>query len=142
MSRGIFVDTGAWKAWIDKKDEDHQAIRNEFDRCRSEKIPLETSDYVVSETLTLLRMRPGLGHPVAVGFGEMVQSSHVIRIHAISSDLFQKAWKIFQRYSDKDFSFVDCTSFALMEKRGLKEVLALDDHFTQYGFQKTPIRVT
>ena len=133
--RAVFVDTSAWKALIDTADQCHESIKKQFEKCRSEKIVLETTDYVVSETLTLLRIRPGLGFRVAVQFGQMVHSSQVIQINVITPDLFQKAWGIFQRYSDKDFSFVDCSSFALMEKKGLREALTLDIHFTQYGFE-------
>lgn len=138
MNRGVFVDTGAWKAWIDKKDEDHVQVRTQFERCRSERRRLETSDYVISETLTLLKLRPGLGHRIAVQFGTMVQESEVTHIHFISSDIFQKTWEIFKKYSDKQFSFVDCSSFAWMENRGLKIALTLDHHFVQYGFDCWP----
>lgn len=138
MSRAVFVDTGAWKAFVDAKDEFHLPVKKEFERCRSEKIALGTTDYVVSETLTLLRLRPGLGYRMAVEFGKMVQSSQVIQIDFVSPEIFQKGWEIFQKYSDKDFSFVDCTSFALMEKKGLREALAVDPHFSQYGFEKKP----
>ena len=138
MRRPVFVDTGAWKAFVDAKDEFHRPVKGQFERCRSEKIVMETTDYVLSETLTLLRLRPGLGHQVAVGFGRMVQASQVIHINSISPELFQKGWEIFQRYADKDFSFVDCTSFALMEKKEIREALALDAHFTQYGFERRP----
>ena len=34
---------------------------------------------------------------------------------------------------DKTFSFTDCTSFALMERIGVTEVFAFDEHFKQYG---------
>ncbi len=132
------MDTGGWKAFLDAKDQFHPTVKEQFNRFRFEKIPLETTDYVVSETLTLLRLRPGLGHRIAVEFGRMVQSSQVIQIHFITPELFQKAWEIFQRYSDKDFSFVDCASFALMEKRGLRRALSVDPHFTQYGFERFP----
>ena len=139
MSRRLFVDTGAWKAWLDKKDRFHQVVDQEFERCRRENISLVTTDYIISETLTLLRMRAGLGHALALKFGETIFSSQVIHLEFISTELFHKAWEIFRRYQNKDFSFVDCSSFALMEAQGLKEALSLDQHFTQYGFQRYPV---
>ena len=45
----------------------------------------------------------------------------------------KKAWEIFVKYRDKTFSFTDCSSFALMERIGITEVFAFDEHFTQYG---------
>ena len=138
MSLSLFVDTGAWKAFIDEKDISHKLVRGEFARCREEKIILETTDYIVSETLTLLRMRPGLGYRVATQFGKMIQTTQVVRLNFVTPELFQRGWEIFEKYSDKDFSFVDCTSFAFMEKKGLREALAFDEHFTQYGFIRRP----
>ena len=48
------------------------------------------------------------------------------------------ARSIFVRYRDKDFSFTDCTSFAVMRQLRLTEVLTLDDHFSQMGFTVLP----
>jgi predicted nucleic acid-binding protein len=44
-------------------------------------------------------------------------------------------------YSDKTFSFTDCTSFSLMERVEITEVFAFDDHFMQYGvFSVLPLQ--
>ena len=45
----------------------------------------------------------------------------------------EKGWEIFVKYRDKAFSCTDCTSFALMERVGMIEVFAFDEHFKQYG---------
>lgn len=134
MKRAVFVDTSGWKAYLDLKDSGHRLAREVFEKCRREKLRLCTSDYVVSETLTLLRMRPGLGHAIACQFGRLVEDSQAIEFLFVTPKLFQKAWQIFKRYDDKDFSFVDCTSFALMEDLKLTQAIAFDSHFTQYGF--------
>jgi len=42
-------------------------------------------------------------------------------------------------YNDKDFSFTDCTSFALMERLKIKTAFSFDAHFTQYGFIRIPL---
>ena len=36
-------------------------------------------------------------------------------------------------YRDKDFSYCDAISFAVMERLGITEVIAFDEHFRQYG---------
>ena len=43
------------------------------------------------------------------------------------------------RYNDKDFSFVDCTSFALIDHHRLDYAFAFDGHFRQYRFKRTVI---
>ncbi len=53
MSR-VFVDTGAWFARFVPTDPDHSAAKSWLD---SSTRPLITTDYVLDELLTLLRIR-------------------------------------------------------------------------------------
>lgn len=46
----------------------------------------------------------------------------------------QRAKEIIFTYIDKSFSYSDATTFAVMERLGINEVLAFDQHFPQYGF--------
>jgi predicted nucleic acid-binding protein len=48
------------------------------------------------------------------------------------------AGEIFESYSDQDFSFTDCTSFAVMRALGLSEAFTGDKHFVTTGFQLVP----
>lgn len=136
MSRDYFVDTSGWKALVDAGEKSHERVRREFERCRSERIGLVTTDYVLTETFTLLRLR--CSHDIAVQFGEMCFASQATKVVPITADLFRRAWTVFERYADKAFSFVDCTSFVAMEHRKLREAIALDAHFSQYGFRTRP----
>jgi predicted nucleic acid-binding protein len=45
----------------------------------------------------------------------------------------QKALQVFRDYSDHLFSFVDCTSFAVMERLGIIHAFAFDSHFDEYA---------
>ena len=42
---------------------------------------------------------------------------------------------IIARYEDKTRSYTDATSFAVMERLGLKVAFAFDPHLRQHGFQ-------
>lgn len=48
---------------------------------------------------------------------------------------YQAARAILRRYSDKDFTLTDATSFVVMEALGIREAFTFDDHFRQYGFE-------
>ena len=50
----IFVDTGAWFARFVPSDPDHAAARAWFDGNTN---PLLTTDYILDELLTLLKVR-------------------------------------------------------------------------------------
>jgi len=74
-----------------------------------------------------------LGHDIAIDIGQKLWNEEVSTLIRITSTDEENAWKIFVNYQDKGFSFTDCTSFAIMERLGIKEVLAFDDHFSQYN---------
>jgi len=43
--------------------------------------------------------------------------------------------EIFKQYQDKDFSFVDCMSFAIMNQQNLSQAFTFDQHFAPAGFE-------
>jgi predicted nucleic acid-binding protein len=47
----------------------------------------------------------------------------------------KKAKEIIQNYTDKEFSYTDATSFAVMERLVLPAAFAFDVHFKQYGLK-------
>ena len=124
----IFVDTGAWYALLDKSDANHRAAVKFYDSLVH---PLVTSNYIADEVITLVRNR--LGYKVAVEIGQKLWDESIANLFRVMPGDEKKAWEIFVGYQDKTFSFTDCTSFALMERMGITEVFAFDEHFTQYG---------
>jgi uncharacterized protein len=62
-----------------------------------------------------------------------------IRIVRVSEANEQTAKAIFIRYGDKDFSFVDCTSFVLIDHHRLDHAFAFDIHFRQYRFKRNVV---
>ena len=124
----IFVDTGAWYALLDKSDANHHAAVKLKDSLIH---PLVTSNYIVDEVITISRNR--LGYEVAVEIGQKLWDESIANLIRVIPQDEKKAWEIFVTYHDKTFSFTDCTSFALMERIGITEAFAFDEHFTQYG---------
>ncbi|MFQ6064321.1 MAG: type II toxin-antitoxin system VapC family toxin [Candidatus Bathyarchaeia archaeon] len=135
----LFVDTSALVALVDQDDKDHKDALNYREKIRLGETPfraLYTSNYVFDEVLTLLRLR--LEHQAALLFGENVRRSKIVRTLRVTQPVEDKSWEIFKRYSDKDFSFTDCTSFALMEQEAISVAFTFDEHFQQYGFRMVP----
>lgn len=135
----LFIDTSAFVALEDEDDKEHKAALDYREKIRREETPfraLYTSNYILDEVVTLLRLK--LGHQAAVAFGENLRRSKVLRRLRVTPAIEDNAWKIFKKYSDKDFSFTDCTSFVLMEQEAISTAFTFDEHFQQYGFQMVP----
>lgn len=123
----IFVDTGAWFALLDRSCVEH-ALAVQF--VTEAKQLLVTTDYVLSESLTLLRARRL--HQEAIELGERLLSGRQAKLVWVTPEDVQKAWVMFQ-YRDKAWSFVDCVSFAVIQRLGIRDAFAFDDHFSQLG---------
>jgi len=48
------------------------------------------------------------------------------------------AWRLFKTFSDEEYSFTDCTSFALMQSHAIKTAFTFDNHFRQHGLNTLP----
>jgi len=124
----IFVDTGAWYALLDKNDSDHTAAVKFKDSLTHSLI---TTNYVADEIITLTKNR--LGYGVAVEIGEKLWNELIATLVRVTSQDEKKAWEILVKHRDKGFSFTDCTSFAVMDRLGIIEAFAFDEHFDQYN---------
>ncbi|MCX6893159.1 MAG: PIN domain-containing protein [Verrucomicrobiota bacterium] len=134
--KGLFVDTAGWVACADGTDPAHERTTASRDHWLDEGGLLITTDYVVDETLTLLRFRLGLD--AAEAWWRQVDGSSRLRWEFISLGRADKARSWLFRYKDKTFSFTDCTSFVVMRELKLQDVLTTDHHFTQAGFHTLP----
>ena len=98
----------------------------------SEQLPRPTID----ETLTLIRFRLGLAASNA--WWEQIDGSARLRWERVENDRFERARHLFFQYRDKDLSFADCTSVAIMRELKLTTVITTDGHFRQIGFDVLP----
>ncbi|MBM4045670.1 MAG: type II toxin-antitoxin system VapC family toxin [Planctomycetes bacterium] len=135
----VFVDTGGWYAVTSERDRHHEAGRLYYLNLLDEGAHLLTSDYVLDETLT--RLRYDFGHAVALRFWQQTtraQEKGSLTILWVDERVWKAAMGIFQKYADQDFSFTDCTSFALAREHRVDEVFAFDRHFLMFGLAIKP----
>ena len=132
----MFVDTGGWMACADRADPAHSACTAARDTTLEAGRTLITTDFVVEETLTLIRFRLGLA--AANVWWRQIDGSARLRWERIENERFERARHLFFEYRDKDLSFTDCTSIALMRELKLTTVITTNRHFQQVGFDVLP----
>jgi uncharacterized protein len=123
----LFVDTSMWYAAADSSDRSNARAKS----ILSSGEPLLTTDHILVESWTLLRHR--IGRNAAGRFWNSLRSG-VAAVEPVSSADLEVAWQIISAWKDQDFSLVDCTSFAVMNRLGVDRAASLDDHFAVYRF--------
>ena len=129
MSSPVFLDTGAIYALADHNDTDHETVRVIYADPEQRFV---THDLVLVETFSLLTKR--LHKQAALRTVDALRGSSRVEIMPLTPDLLEAAWVRCQRFADKEWDWIDCTSFEVMERRRLQEALSLDRHFAQAGF--------
>jgi len=124
----IFVDSGGWFSLVVTSDPNHARVLAVIDEAIDSLI---TTDYVVDETLTLLRARGEVRR--AIELGHQFFEGDLSSVHRITDIELLRAWHIFRDYSDKGWSFTDCTSKAVIESYNIATAISFDRHFSQFG---------
>jgi uncharacterized protein len=125
----ILVDTSAVFALVDRSDANHAAARTVLASLRKRRVEPLLTNFIVAESHALLLARLGstIGRTWLLG--------NLWPVERVTEDDEVRARAIIARYDDKTYSYTDATSFAVMERRGLKVAFAFDPHFRQHGFQ-------
>ena len=124
----IFVDTSAWFALAVPSEPEHGRT---VEWLSSNRQPLLTTDYIIDEVLTLMRMRREAQR--ARRLGQQLIEGRIASIEWVVQNDILRAWQIYQDYEDKNWSFTDCVSRVVMERLGIRTAFALDDDFRQVG---------
>ncbi len=126
----IFVDTSFWIGLTDDRDERHGQAMTLL--RLHDGSPLVTTNHVLGETWTFLRKRHR--HAVAMTFLDRAESAERVVVRFAGRDVESEAWSWLRRHDEREYSFVDATSFALMRKLRIREALAFDGDFAAAGF--------
>ena len=132
----VFIDTGAWVAIADSNDQYSGEAGQLYKDLILKREQIVTSDFILVETYNLLLKT--IGNRAAISFSNKLKAIPFLKIAPITQQDWDRAWRIIEKYNDKDFSFTDCTSFALMERLKIKTAFTFDYHFTQYGLAQIP----
>lgn len=124
----VFIDTGAFMAYRNKKDVYHitaddlirRALQGEFGT-------IFTTDFIYDEALTLAMIRTG-NKDVAIDISDVMLSPR-IEMFTIDGVILEKAIQIFFRLFNMRISFTDATTMAVMEQENIGKIITFDSHF-------------
>ena len=123
----VFVDTSVWFAAVARNDRSNTLAKSIL-----KSIPDHVmTDHVLTETWVLLKSR--FNRAIAETFWENIRRS-AVRIEPVTSADLEAAWSIGLSFPDQDFSIVDRTSFAVMERLGITKAASFDEDFAIFRY--------
>ena len=130
----VFVETSAIVAIVDAGQDRHADAAAAWEAALDSGRALYTSNYVLVETFALVQRRLGLAACREVSTALVPLLSRLW----VDETLHQTALAAVFAADSRSLSFVDCTSFEIMRRHGLEEVLTLDRDFARQGFLVAP----
>jgi predicted nucleic acid-binding protein len=124
----VFIDTGPWYASVVPGDPRHVDV---MAWLRRNNHLLVTTDYIIDETLTLLRSRGERSR--AISLGRHLLDLSGVTIHFINEAEIRRAWALFRDNPARDWSFTDCTSKVVIDTLHIKQALTFDHYFAEFG---------
>lgn len=127
----VFVDTSALLAVLDRSDERHGAARRAWTDLLQGSRALVCHNYILVETSAVLARRLGL-EAVRLFEQDVVPA---LRVAWVTREIHAAAVAAQLAAGRRALSVVDCASFEIMRRTGLRAVFAFDPHFREFGFE-------
>jgi predicted nucleic acid-binding protein len=131
----VFIDTGIFIAYINRKDEHHAAASALLEDVMKNKYgPAFTSDFVFGEAVTFILYKTGDINK-AISMRDLIFGNEergiprFMNVLYVDEDLLKKAWSTFVKYADKKMSFTDCSIIEMMRNKGVEHMASFDSGF-------------
>ncbi len=125
MKNSIIVDTSALIAYFIQSEKKHECVSSYIkNHSNYEWIVAST---VFSEIMTWLRLKVHPKHALPIGSFLREQCHY----HPITKREDAVTWDIFKNYSDKKWSYTDCSLLAISKEENVPIILSIDHHFHQ-----------
>lgn len=131
----VFADAGYWIALFNPRDALHTKALLVSEAIQTQSIV--TSQMVLAEFLNHYASMGSRFRQRAVEVVERLQEDSDVEIVPQTNEQFAKALLLYAQRQDKEWGFIDCASFLIMQEQGISGALAYDEHFRQAGF--TPL---
>ena len=130
----IYVDTSAFLAVLDSREEHHAAARDTWQQLIQEDERLVVNNYVLVETFALVQNRLGLQAVTAF----QRDAAPLLHIDWIDETGHSASVAALLVANQRRLSLVDCASFHTMRRLGLDRAFTFDQHFREQGFTCIP----
>ena len=131
---GVFVDTSGWANLFVKSEPFHKSSVSLIHKIQRERRRIVTSNYVLAEFSALLMSPLRVRSDIRLTLLDRIRTASWVEIRHVDESHDSASWDYLLSLRDKDFSLVDCSSFVMMQRQGLREALTTDGHFEQAGF--------
>jgi predicted nucleic acid-binding protein len=130
----LFVDTSALLGFLNAADVNYSPAKAAWEGLLGGDTELVTHDYVLVETSALVLRRLGL-EALRVFENDVVP---VLDVVWVTPDVHEAAVGAQMLAAKRSLSLVDCVSFEVMRRAGLRTAFAFDDHFGKFGYELMP----
>jgi len=130
----VFVDTSAIYAAVDARDARHEAVAGAWRNLRRADARFTTTNYVAVEAFALVQKRAGVTE--ARRFAEDILP--LLGLAWVDEETHQAGIEAVLAANRRDLSLVDCVSFVVMRRLGIRQALTVDPHFREQGFECLP----
>jgi len=130
----VFVDTAAWVALLNTRDELHQTAQRQMQELQRLSTSLITTDFVLLELANMFSGLPW--RQQVIRFLDGLRRMPNLHIVSADSVLLSQEWNLFRDRRDKEWSLTDCTSIFVMPIEQIQSVFTSDHHFERAGFTK------
>jgi uncharacterized protein len=128
----VFIDSSGFFAHLAAADPFHKQATALFQQARAERWCLVTTNAVVFETYALLLYRTRNGRAHALAFLDGLDRGFCA-VERVTVRDETKAMALVRTHEDKAYSLCDASSFVVMERLRIREAIAFDRHFREYG---------
>ncbi|MEW6007890.1 MAG: PIN domain-containing protein [bacterium] len=131
----VFVDTSAFLAVLDRDDREHKKAKKIWEYLIINDELMVCTNYILLETFVLVQSRFGMN--AIRTFQEDI--TPLLKIEWVDKeDHYAGVSGVFAS-SRRKLSLVDCVSFRVMRRLGMKRVFCFDPHFEEQGYERIVI---
>lgn len=121
----IFLDTSFLISYYNTLDENHLKVEEMMNKLSEGDFEVLISDYIFSECCTVLLLRLK-DFKKSIQVCEAIKSIEMLKVNDLC---FEKTWSLFKEQNKTKMSFTDCSTQALMDINGIKQIATFDEDF-------------